>query len=500
MLEIIFDNWKYFSKILLIIIIFIIINSYLIITSTKEYIIDNWEYFKKQPWFIPFSAFIKKDEDKTILQATIKNIVSYLTSVVNKILYILSKPIYPIIKTIQLFLKIIREKINDLRKQFRVIRNFFYIMLQNIYDKLQKKITALMYFFLKIRESLKKNIGLFKMLSWTITSSYFFLLSMLNGPIGTVGKFAEQFGLAMSGFTLGFPGIALWQNNMCFHPDTLIKLNNNVSKKLLDIQVNDILIDNNKVLAVCIFDITNIKNLSIYNYKDIIVSGNHLVYENNKFIRVKDSALLKQKKKIISYDSNKLLCLVTQSGIIKINDIIFKDYLDTHDKYINHDIHQIIENTLNNKSLLNSCGVKERDPDLLWGISENTYIYDNINLKYIKVNSLTIGTIINNTKIIGIIKIDKSAITPYIYEKDNQIIILSGNQLINENNIWIRASMSKYTNKLYHTDYDNMPNFISFVTDNNKITINQLEIADFFETNDRKINEIIDQHVLSSLR
>lgn len=496
MLEIIFDNWKYFSKIFLIIIIFIIINSYLIITSTKEYIIDNWEYFKKQSWFIPFSAFIKKDEDKTILQATIKNIVSYLTSVVNKILYILSKPIYPIIKTIQLFLKIIREKINDLRKQFRVIRNFFYIMLQNIYDKLQKKITALMYFFLKIRESLKKNIGLFKMLSWTITSSYFFLMSMLNGPIGTVGKFAEQFGLAMSGFTLGFPGIALWQNNMCFHPNTLIKLNNNHYKKLSNIHLNDILIDNNKVIAICIFDITNIKNLSIYNYKDIIVSGNHLVYENNKFIRVKDS----KKKKNIFYDSNKLLCLVTQSGIIKINDIIFKDYLDTHDKHINHDIHQIIENKLNNNSLLNFSEPKERDPDLLWGICENTYIYDNFNQKYIKINELNIGTIINNTKIIGIIKIDKFAVTPYIYEKDNQSIILSGNQLIKENNMWIRVSKSKYTNKLYHTDYDNMPNFISFVTNNNKIIIGQLEIADFFETNDNKTNKIIDQHVLSSLQ
>ena len=114
MLEIIFDNWKYFSKIFLITIIFIIINSYFVITSTKEYIIDNWEYFKKQSWFIPFSAFIKKNENKTILQATIKNIVSYLTTIVNNILYILSKPIYPIINTIVLFLRIIKKKINDM--------------------------------------------------------------------------------------------------------------------------------------------------------------------------------------------------------------------------------------------------------------------------------------------------------------------------------------------------------------------------------------------------
>lgn len=218
-----------------------------------------------------------------------------------------------------------------------------------------------------------------------------------------------------------------------------------------------------------------------------------------KIINLLELKTLKKKKNIF-YDSNKLLCLVTQSGIIKINDIIFKDYLDTHDKHINHDIHQIIENKLNNNSLLNFSEPKERDPDLLWGISENTYIYDNFNQKYIKINELNIGTIINNTKIIGIIKIDKFAVTPYIYEKDNQSIILSGNQLIKENNMWIRVSTSKFTNKLYHTDYNNAPNFISFVTNNNKIIIGQLEIADFFETNDNKTNKIIDQHVLSSLQ
>ena len=367
-------------------------------------------------------------------------------------------------------------------------------MLQNIYNKLQQKITGLTYFFIKIREILKKNIGLFKMLSWTITSSYFFLMSMLNGPIGTVGKFAEKFGLTMSGFTLGFPGIAMWQNNMCFHPETLIKLNNNVYKKLSNIQLNDILIDNNKIFAICIFDITNISNLSIYNYKDIIVTGNHLVYENNKFIRVKESNC----KKIVCYDTNKLLCLVTQSGIIKINDIIFKDYLDTHDIHVNHNIHKIIENKLNNNSVLN-FSLRERDQDLIWGFSENTLMYDDFNKKYIKVKELNIGSIINTTKIIGIIKINKSAITPYIYERNNKTIIISGNQLIKENNLWIRAFMSKYTYKLCHTNVDNMPNFISFVTNNNKIIINELEIADFFETNDSKINQFIDEYINNSI-
>ena len=58
MLEVIFDNWKDFSKIFLITLIFIIINAYFVITSLKSYILDNWRHFRHKPWIIPFSGFI----------------------------------------------------------------------------------------------------------------------------------------------------------------------------------------------------------------------------------------------------------------------------------------------------------------------------------------------------------------------------------------------------------------------------------------------------------
>jgi len=492
MLEIIFDNWKDFSKIFLITIIFLIINIYLIITSTKNYIIDNWGYFKTKSWIVLFSGFIKKDDDKNIMQTTLQNIISFLWSIVNKLLRILIRPFYSVMDLIVNVMKLLVDNINKLRQQFKIMRNFFFRIIKKVYDRIQNSVAAITIYFLRMREGLKRNIGLFKLLSLTITNSYFFLISMVNGPIAKVGWFAEKFGLAMAGFTLGFPGIAIWQN-LCFDPDTVIKLNNNLSKKIIDININDILINNNKILATCIFDINQYFE-PIYDYKNVIVSGNHIVKENNKFIRIKDSNL----SNLITYKKNKLVCLVTELGLIEINSILFKDYLDTHNKYINQDIQRIVEQKLNNEnenSIFNEKMLNyDRNSDLLSGIAENTYIFDIKKNKYIKISDLNIGDKINDTNIIGRININKKFITPYLYKNDDNLsIVLSGNQLIKENNKWIRASFSIYTTKINYNNTLEIPNFINFVTTNNKISINNLVLADFLETKDYMTNQIIDE-------
>ena len=136
----------------------------------------------------------------------------------------------------------------------------------------------------------------------------------------------------------------------------------------------------------------------------------------------------------------------------------------------------------------------DRNSDLLSGIAENTYIFDIKKNKYIKISYLNIGDKINDTNIIGRININKKFITPYLYKNDDNLsIVLSGNQLIKENNKWIRASFSIYTTKINYNNTLEIPNFINFVTTNNKISINNLVLADFLETKDYMTNQIIDE-------
>ena len=57
-----------------------------------------------------------------------------------------------------------------------------------------------------------------------------------------------------------------------------------------------------------------------------------------------------------------------------INNVIFSDYLDTHDISINHDIHRTIEGHLNSGKFI---GTRPRINDLLWGFGEKTILNNN---------------------------------------------------------------------------------------------------------------------------
>ena len=231
--------------------------------------------------------------------------------------------------------------------------------------------------------------------------------------------------------------------------------------------------------------IFNIENniVPMFNYKNIIVSGDHIVLENNVFIRIKESNLSKP----IFYKKNKLICLVTKKGIININELLFKDYLDTHDIIINHKIHRIIENSLNYKTIDSF----KRNPDLLWGFSINTVV--NYKGTYIILKNIKIGDIILGSRVTGIIHISKNILTSYEYSYNNFKIYVSGNQLVKEDNIWIRVSQSKYSRKVAPINI----NYINFTTENNLIIINTILFRDFIETKNIKtvtsINNLVDR-------
>ena len=85
------------------------------------------------------------------------------------------------------------------------------------------------------------------------------------------------------------------------------------------------------------------KNVEMYSYYDIIVSGEHLVYED-KWIRVKES---KHSKKH-NYNKKYIYCLITESNSIYIDNHKFKDYEEINNKEILTKIERITMKKLNN--------------------------------------------------------------------------------------------------------------------------------------------------------
>ena len=222
-------------------------------------------------------------------------------------------------------------------------------------------------------------------------------------------------------------------------------------KKIRDINIGDYLINANKVLAT--IKVKNIKK--IYKFKNILVKGDHLIYHDNKWSRIAD---ISGAEKIENYNGN-IVCLVTENGIININNCIFKDYLDTHNPHINKTVRKIVNNNLNS----NNCNQSGCN-DLLAGFP-----------KYTKVTG----------KIKGHVSIGIGEITEYKYKNT----ILSGNIIVKENNEWIRVADSKYSFFLGK----NTEEYVNYITEDNIILINDRIIGrDFVEIGDPFFNSQLD--------
>ena len=105
----------------------------------------------------------------------------------------------------------------------------------------------------------------------------------------------------------------------CFLPDTLIRMADGSEKKIIDIDIKDNLEVGGLVFATGKFLINN-----LFDYKGIKVSGEHLVNENGKWLKVKQSQFAKS----LGNDEHIVYTLGSQNRRILINNILFTDYFD----------------------------------------------------------------------------------------------------------------------------------------------------------------------------
>ena len=477
MLEIIVENYKPIGKILLITIVFLSIIIYLFYGELRSHLKNNWNEYKKNPLLMPFAGLISDSEGSTsIFQSAMNNFMDVLSGLIKGIFSILVKPIYPIFNIFTVMLKSFSNILQKFRLQLNAIRGFLFRLFQNLLVKIHEGISGMTYFFLKLREILKKSFGIFGLTLLTLEHSQEFFKSLLHDHISKdkngnevikktivsqLGDMAANAGHALALFTFGiFGGQSSWSNVLCFEPCTLIKTKKGY-KKIKNIQIGEELEDNCQVYAKII---GYNPEKTWYSLNGIEVSGEHMVKFKNKFIMVMDhpeSYLIKKKTKDV-------ICLVTSNGIIKTKNNIFGDYLDTHSCNLARKIDNVIENHLNHTK----NKILSTHKDLLSGIDENI--------------------VINNDDIIGIVRIKSNLLN--MYEIDNYY--LSEKTLVLENGSWIRASNHSRANYIGKKNI----NCIHYITKSQKIYLdNGLILRDINETRDKNTIDTIDRIVSNNI-
>ena len=344
------------------------------------------------------------------------------------------------------------SKLNNISTIIVNLKEKINIMIEEIYNKIKQIEQKIVQISNKIFEIFQNIFNIFKFIIYGLIS----LLQTFTSIINTLNSFSYKIEHPIS-------------TMFCFDEETKIKLFNNEEKNIIDIKINDILIDGSKVLGILKFKYSN---EPMYKYKDIIVSGSHYVFDNNIHKKVSDC----ESSVLIPYDKEYIYSLITNTQKIIINDIIFSDYFDINNNIIQNKIQNKILSLLNNFEINDYC--QDRLP--LWGFYKNTKIKMRNNEDKM-ISHIKIGDLTEYGKVTSIVKLKID--NPYKYKN----IITTGDQIVKENNIWIRVKDCMLANRCYVDDKI----FYHISVETNKLKINNNLFTDFEQINNYGYFEFI---------
>lgn len=472
-----------------ILILYVVIYILFLKKYIKHYINDNWNYFKDKPYILPFTGFLRGNIDNkhpmNSIQRTIHNINLFFTKVFNSFIKLFTKPFFYFFKLVTRVISELKNTIDKFRNMAAVIRKLFKETVESTVKRISNSYAAVVYFQEKFKLILRKQAAMFAVFKQFAQSMKFLLYSFGHGPVPKLINFLMYYTTLMIVmlvlcvlciFDIPFVSWIICPIcAICFDEKTPIKLNDGKITEIKNLKLKQKIYQGGTIEGI-------IRVISgktdMYNYKNTLVSGSHLIFESNQWKRVEDS-LQAQK---VEYDESKILhCLITENNLIVSGKNKFSDYQETNDSLINLSIQRIISKHLNKGNLVQSYD--DICHQYYWGFSENTLI-DNK-----KITDINIGDIVNNKKVLGKVELNGSNVIWYLYKN----ILVSGSQLVNENGLWLRVHQSKYSEKLDYS-FDKMYHLI---IENNEIIINGIKFTDFCETCDENVNEEIDNLVLT---
>ena len=197
------------------------------------------------------------------------------------------------------------DSINNIRGSFNTTRGLVSEIIENIFGVFLNLIIEFQKIIISIRDMVGKMIGIVVTIMYVLDGSIKTMNSAWAGPSGQLVRAIGS----------------------CFHPDTMITLANGERIKMEEAPLGAELDGGGKIFAVLKVD--NAKKEALYKIKsesqDIYVTGEHFIFDNNKWIQVKDYKYAEvQNNFIIEYFS----CLITTNRRIKIDNILFWDWED----------------------------------------------------------------------------------------------------------------------------------------------------------------------------
>ena len=255
---------------------------------------ENWPLYRCNPSYWIFSDNLSEDFTYCVQNSQV-NMMGYLL-----------QPMNYMISGLTSVSSGLSESINNMRGMFSNIRQFVTKIIENVFGVFFNLIVELQKMIISIKDLVGKMIGI------VVT-----ILYVLDGSIKT-----------MNSAWSGPPGQLVKAIGSCFHPDTLVKLKCGQVVPMIKVPLGAELVDGSRVQSV--MRLYNFDKSPFYqlaggvNRSNIYVTGDHFIYDGNKWIQVKDCLSAIKTQQV----ADEVVCLITTNRNIRLGNRLFWDWED----------------------------------------------------------------------------------------------------------------------------------------------------------------------------
>ena len=410
--------------VIILVIIFVFALPIIYVMSNMKKIRKNWPKYRCSPMVMPFASIINKNVNTSEnFQFCIGNMIDSSNQKSNGPINANMGKMTTILTALSGDMQNMRSSMYNLKQNAMNQFNDIQQKLYNAYKRIAYIFKLIIKVIVRFMVTLKNLFMLGKYAFWT-------LASMWDGPIGGFIRF------------------------FCFGGETLIKLSDGKILPIRDIKVGMKIEDGSLVTGILEF---NKCKTEMYNYNGINVSGNHYVFEENKYKMVSES---KNSAKI-NYKLGKIYCLMTDSGNIKIGDFKFTDFNIVKNKTI----YETMIELLVEKSV--DINIEDEFNNIYSG-----YRLDS-ELNGIKIDDIKVGDQIGKNKIIG--KVYFSSKNRKLYKIPNENIWVLDNGIIFNKEKWQLINEFKWQTEIVEGEQI----YVNFITENGLMQISNNKFIDF---------------------
>jgi len=441
---------------------FIILLLYITLVYNRKNIINNWDQYKCNPLVIPFAGYFDKN--------AFENMNGCMWNGYKSNFGIIIKPFTYMIDTIKQIIGKLFEQLNSIRTILKPIRNFVESATAMIYKKIEGIMNLTMFTFLKMNNLMKRSFANFRLMIYALEASQYSIQSTWNGPIGDITRFWA-------------PGIDFFSDFFCFEPNTKVIIESGLAIEIYKLKIGDKLYNNNTIVGI--LSMIGVDNY--YDYNGVIVSGNHLVL-NNESLKWCEVSVAPHSNYVYRPDIKNVICLITSNNTIPILDTngtlhYFADYHETCDEAVMRYQRGLIYNKLSISSHDIPTGYNL--------IGSKTPIYRDDNT-YIDISNIKIGdNLYNNNVVVGIIQQYVNNID--VINVNNNIYTLSN--IITYNNQW--KCISELHNTVNICKYSGL--MYNIITNKGIFKTNDFIMRDYLELHSSQIYDNVREFTLSIL-